>query len=638
MQQLVARSKFDKALKQLVRAAKELGLFLLFVGAYLVPLFLDDASNLQSADLRVRHLLGVLFTTSTAQIELARNLCGHFLLLGSVYAILSLVSKHVASATAVDGRVTRFLTLVVAWLLLVSGNAQLFPKSDYSVPFSVLAHPALAYSMGLLLCGGLLLTAYRLFITQRKLVATICAIMCAAMGVSFLANVSSARTTTSARNIILIGVDSMSASAFNRLKLSLPNLATLIDSGVRYDRAYTPLGRTFPAWMSILSGKSPAEHGAIFNLRNMDHVDKRGLISSELQSRGYRTIYAIDERRFNNMDQSFGFDYIVAPSAGALDFIIQRLNDTPLSNLLLQTRAGKLLMPFSYINTASPSNYDAKGFVESILNRTAGAEHLFLAAHFESAHFPFATRHAKRNFDSPDSFWNSHAATLTVVDEQVGQLVTGLAQQGHLKDALVIVLSDHGEGLGHVEASLTLGGKPMQIAVYGHGADVLSDHANHIVLAVAHYKDGRASGQSVDMRQVSLLDLKPLISRYNNGDDAAIKPSNPCMFVETGLRFTGADDYKTLDESNLAASAAGFYEIDELGRMRLREDRLRELASSKDIGVRCKDRITYFSFSKQRYFSIQLDESGLPSTELPLDNSDVKQIEAYRPLLLNPLL
>ncbi len=615
---------------------RELALFLLFTALYCLPLFLDNASSLQFEDSHIRQMLRTALAVPVVRMEILRNFGGHLLLLAAAFWILSSISNQLSAATDIANWKVRLPVLFAGWILLIAGNALLFPRSDYSIAFSALARPSLAYALGTLFCLGSLFALFRTFNTRRRLVLIgVAGAVLIVSGFSALQAVGSAPPAK--RNIIIVGVDSLSASAFGKLRPSLPNLSHLMDSGINYQRAYTPLGRTFPAWMSILSGKPPAEHGAIFNLRNMDHVARLGLISGELQSQGYRTVYAIDERRFNNIDQTFGFDYVVGPSAGALDFVVQHLNDTPLSNLLLQTGLGRLLMPYSYINVASPNNYDADGFVDSVLNKVAGASQLFLAVHFESAHFPFATRHARETFTTPNPIWNAHAAALTVVDQQVGQLIAGLAREGYLDSAMVILLSDHGEGLGEVEANISLGGEPSQIRVYGHGADVLSDHANRIVLGVISYNDGRPSGSSADTTQVSLLDLKPLISRYASHGDAAIVPGSSCISVETDLRLSGAEDYRNLNEAEVAASAAGFFEVDPEGRMRLRESLLRDFVGAKDIGIRCKDHITYFSLPRKRYFTVVLGEQGIPVEELSPNKKDVGEIESYRARLLESL-
>jgi hypothetical protein len=630
MPQPARASIIARALPHGLVIARQFGLFLLFVAAYCLPLMLDNAASLRFADPRIRQLLDELLARPTVREEIARNFLGHLLLLVPTFLILSVLARHLAAVTRTSVWTMRLTVLLASWVFLIAANAVAFPLSDYSVPFSALARPELAYVLGVLLGAGCIHVLYRALIKQRLLVIAGGLVASGLLASGFGLFLTSGHARSSGRNVILVGVDSMSAVAFGKLESSLPNLRHLMDSGVSYQRAYTPLGRTFPAWVSILSGKSPLEHGAIFNLRSMEQVGKKDLISSQLLAQGYRTVYAIDERRFNNIDQTFGFEHVVGPNAGGLDFILQRLNDTPLSNLLVQTRLGKMLMPFTYSNVASHSNYDADGFVSSVLGAIAGGGPLFLAVHFESAHFPYTTRHAQQKFSGPNPYWNRQAAALAVVDRQVGQLMAGLARQGFLDDALVIVLSDHGEGLGEVEATVKMGGVPTPIQVYGHGADVLSDHENHIVLGVVSFKDGRPGGQAMDAGQVSLLDLKPLISRYVDSGDTSLVPSEPCMLVETDLRLAGSEDYRTLNEADLAANSAGYYEIDAVGRLRLREGRMRELAATKDVGVRCRDHITYLSAPRRRFYTVALDEAGQPAAELPLSQSDIQTIESYR--------
>ncbi len=534
---------------------------------------------------------------------------------------------------------SRTLILSLGWTLLVSGNAMLFPDSGYTFAFPFLARPALAAAIAAgLACGTLIL----LFRTMRQIAGKLgprrlAVISSLCLGVwisSHIITTVIGHDQNGSRHVIIIGVDSLSHVAYEKLQNHLPNISGLMKSGTSYERAYTPIGRTFPAWMSILSGQNPAQHGGVFNLRNMEQVEKSPLVSNELRKAGYRTVYAIDERRFNNIDESFGFDEVVGPEAGALDFAIQRFNDAPLTNLLLQTRVGRIAMPFSYTNTASWTNYDARGFVNNILHATDGADQLFLATHFESAHFPFQTRHATEKFSDSNSFWNAHAAALTVVDAQVGQLLQGLQYAGFLNNALVIVLSDHGEGLGEIEVSSTLGSEPYDLNTWGHGTSVVSDHQNHIILSAVEFRNGKsASSSRSDNRQVSLIDLKPAIEQYIHSGTISLEPTRQCLFVETGLRFTAAADYRKLDVAQLAANTASYYEIDSAGRMRLREEDLQDLVPTKDVGLRCKDRLTFYSFSQDKFFELSLDEKGLPKQEQMPNAQSVQQINEYRKML-----
>ncbi|SDO80050.1 Sulfatase [Pseudomonas jinjuensis] len=363
----------------------------------------------------------------------------------------------------------------------------------------------------------------------------------------------------------------------------------------------------------------------------MEHVERADLLPVALQGQGYRTVFAIDERRFSNIDESFGFDEVIGPKAGALDFVLQGINDNPLSNLLLQTPLGGYLFPYSYMNVASYTNYSSSAFVNHIISSSRTSQPLFLAVHFESAHFPFKTRHAQARVERENGFLGKHLEALTVVDGQIASLLDGLKKNGVLDNALVILLSDHGEGLGEVEASVLRDGQPFSVRGYGHGADVLSDHENRILLATVEFRDGKpVSKAGLNRQQVSLLDIRRTVENYVRDGKVDLQAGSPCIMVETGIRLDTTQDYRTLDETKVAAQAASYYEIDQQGRLRLREDRLPELLATKDIGWRCADRITWYEPAGNRYLAYRLDEHGLPTDQLQPEEDDIARIQAYR--------
>ena len=63
-----------------------------------------------------------------------------------------------------------------------------------------------------------------------------------------------------------------------------------------------------------------------------------------LADAGYHTIYATDEVRFSNLDETYGFRELIAPPMGASDFLLSFFADTPLTNLLVNTAAGAVLV------------------------------------------------------------------------------------------------------------------------------------------------------------------------------------------------------------------------------------------------------------------------------------------------------
>lgn len=608
----------------------ELTLFASFCTLYYTPLALDGAL-FGLGDPAVRELLGQALDSRLVRLELARNLLGHLSLLAGAYVVLAWLSGRFARAMHLGAGLSRVLFLSGGLALLASLNAIMFRDSAYSTVLSALGSPAVLAVLSTAAAAGIAIALWPVLraVVRRGLLLATCAV--AGLVAAAWPGAPEPIRADGAGNIVLIGVDSLSPQMLSVAGDALPNIRALVERGVSFDRAYTPLARTFPAWVSLLSGKPPAEHGAIFNLRSLDKVDTDGLVTGELKRRGYRTVLAIDERRFSNLDESFGFDRVVGPKVGALDFVLQRVNDTPLTNLFLQSSVSGRLLPFSRNNVASHANYDAGGFVEDALAAVEGTARFLLAVHFESAHFPFKTRHARREFDDENRMRAKHLAALTAVDAQVGTLIAGLQARRQLEHAMVVLVSDHGEGLGAVEALATKDGIPVEISSWGHGANLLSEHQSRVVLAVVRYRGGVPVGPAaVRHEQVSLADVARLIDRYAGTGEPVLEPSAECMFVETGIRVAAAADYDSIDESNVASESAHMYEIDAEGRLRLREVRLPSLVAEKDVGLRCLDRITLWSAIERRYLAFEIDPTATRFTQVPLRRDDVDRIEGYR--------
>src|SRR5204863_1260045 len=129
-----------------------------------------------------------------------------------------------------------------------------------------------------------------------------------------------------------------------------PHMDEFLNQATVFSESLTPLARTFPSWVSILTGAYPKNSNVRYNLSDQITFDLKQTLPSILRDHGYKTIYAIDETRFSNINESYGFDQIVAPPTGFNDFLIGTINDFPLSNLLVNTILGKYLFPYSYAN------------------------------------------------------------------------------------------------------------------------------------------------------------------------------------------------------------------------------------------------------------------------------------------------
>ncbi len=89
-------------------------------------------------------------------------------------------------------------------------------------------------------------------------------------------------------NVLVIAADSLRADRI--VPEIAPNLAALADRSTRFDHAYVSLPRTFPSWVSILTGRHPHHHG----IRNMfprweERAKDFDALPSRLAKVGYRT-------------------------------------------------------------------------------------------------------------------------------------------------------------------------------------------------------------------------------------------------------------------------------------------------------------------------------------------------------------
>lgn len=295
-----------------------------------------------------------------------------------------------------------------------------------------------------------------------------------------------------------------------------------------FGEAITPLARTFPSWTTILSGEYPRQNGIRFNLAQQNHIDTTHLLPEILKQHGYQTVFATDETRFSNMNTHYGFDEIISPPMGLNDFLLGTFNDFPLSNVITNTMVGKWLFPYSYANRPVYFLYDPDSFLQLLnpLLKKSRSQPLFLAVHFCLPHYPYlwASSPVKEN-----NAVARYVASVGRADQQVQDFFVML-QKNHLLDhAIVVLLSDHGEGLEIPGDRITekesfLVTKSKSIPKFyppsldkeavdesaGHGTDVLGLSQYHTVLAFKLYGFGKQKHRMVP-GIVSMLNIKPTV-------------------------------------------------------------------------------------------------------------------------------
>lgn len=328
-------------------------------------------------------------------------------------------------------------------------------------------------------------------------------------------------------NIIIIGVDALRPdflSFFGHDK-ETAFFDSFLNQATVFSEAITPIARTFPSWVSILTGEYPRQDGVRTNLAIPDSAVLANTLPAILKKHDYETIFATDETRFSNIDTSFGFDHVVTPPVGLNDFLLGTFNDFPLSNLLINTCLGKWLFPYSYGNRAAYITYQPNSFLALLqpVLKQSHAKPIFLAVHFCLPHYPYRWADASsKMLDARERYTES----VLRADQQVGDFFALLKQDHLLDHAIVVLLSDHGEALAlsgdRITSMDAYRGKRPAPTFYpqgegseqidqsaGHGTDVLSLTQYHTVLAFRLF--GEKQKATTVAGVVSLLDVKPTV-------------------------------------------------------------------------------------------------------------------------------
>lgn len=325
-------------------------------------------------------------------------------------------------------------------------------------------------------------------------------------------------------NVILLGIDSLRCDVAVPGMAGRPALATEVEGFLRqathFTDAMTPLARTYPSWISILTGRHPHTTGAFMNLLHRDQLQLGDTLPAAMRRAGYRTLYAIDETRFSNIDESYGFDRAITPPMGAGDFLLGAINDAPLANVVVNTWLGAWLFPFSHANRAAATVYDPDSFVRRLEREADFDRPTFLALHLTLAHWPYVWADATEpEIRDPKNWTAAHyRPAVRRVDRQFADVLEVLRRKGALDNAIVVVLSDHGEALGQPGDSPFAMSGPAEdpfawSTITGHGTSVLSPHQYRVVLGLRGF--GPAARLLGPARQVTvpvtLEDLAPTL-------------------------------------------------------------------------------------------------------------------------------
>jgi len=222
-------------------------------------------------------------------------------------------------------------------------------------------------------------------------------------------------------NVVLITLDTTRADrigAYGYADVETPHLDALAQDGVLFNQAISSIPLTLPAHTSLFTGLHPPLHGVRDN-GGYFLDDSRVTLAEVLRDRGYRTFAAVGAFVLHHLwGLSQGFE-VYDDSFGATDAKSHQM-------LLVQR--------------------DGAQVVERALTWIDGleGEPFFAWLHLYDAHHPYeppgelAQRYADRPYDGEIAY----------VDQLVGRVMEHLRAAGLYESSLIVVIGDHGEGLG----------------------------------------------------------------------------------------------------------------------------------------------------------------------------------------------
>lgn len=361
-------------------------------------------------------------------------------------------------------------------------------------------------------------------------------------------------------NVLVIAADSLRPDRIT--PNTAPRLYALAQSGTSFEQAYTPLARTFPAWVSILTGNYPHHHG----IRNMfPRWETRSrdfeAIPKAFANAGYATSVVSDFAGdiFRRID--LGFRDLRTPTFTMRELLLERILQKNVALLPwlrgpLARWAVPVLREMHVASDAQALTQDALSSIDA-----AGNQPFFATVFYSTTHFPYAAPAPYyRQFVSPgyrgkyryakaDTLASESALSLedvrqvrglfdgavAAVDAAVGDLLDGLTARGLRDRTIIVITADHGE-------SLYENGRGQ-----GHGDHLYGEESLRVPMIVVTPDSPRRQVQS----PVSSIDLAPTLcelaqvtcSKNIDGQSlvSALQgrplPSRP-IFSETGLWFT----------------------------------------------------------------------------------------------------
>jgi len=343
-----------------------------------------------------------------------------------------------------------------------------------------------------------------------------------------------AMAATQKPNVLLIMADDLNTdlASYGSKRAITPNLDRLAARSVQFDRAYAQYPLCAPSRASLLSGRRPSSTGVMDNKTPATStLEASAFLPARLKQAGYLTISL--GKVFHNQDGDQAEVAEDDPTLIAGPIWTRTLSEPrdgkrPPKESIVEDRPSGALA----VKENDPTPWDkrlAGAAAAELANLAKQNQPWLLAVGFRRPHVPYIAparffemtakapvtipandaaalsripepaltyRRGETGLD-PDAKVarvRDYLATITYLDEQVGQVISAVSQNGLWKNTVVIFVSDHG------------------IHTYEHGGldakYTLFEEANRVPLMIA--APGMAKGRAASVAE--LLDIAPTIT------------------------------------------------------------------------------------------------------------------------------
>lgn len=291
-------------------------------------------------------------------------------------------------------------------------------------------------------------------------------------------------------DVVLITVDTLRYDHVSGLNpdspAQTPNLDLLIEQGVTYTQAYSPISVTGPAFCTVMTGQRPGTHGVVMNVFRGGNVlsRKTPTLAKSLKKVGYDNgafVSGFTLRR--NLGLARGFDKYSRPTDA-------RREGGETAEAMwgwLQLQPGPV---FAWYHS-----YDAHGPLEPYSDPP-----ITKALERGGPNLERIPEYQRIEDISDVAFFSArYASAVEHADGVVGRVLDVLHNTGRFDDALIILTADHGETLDERELW------------FDHGTTPYEEQL-HVPLVI-RYPRGEGGGRTSDAL-VGLEDIMPTVLDY----------------------------------------------------------------------------------------------------------------------------